>query len=134
MATRTVMEAGSGEESAREVFYFIRSRNAPFRLMARRVRPLRKAQRRATESTEDTEVEAEEGVAHEVLRAGAHQLAPDAAALVGLQHVERVDLGVEALDGRARVAARGEADDARSGPFGDPGGGAGRLQREAPAP
>ncbi len=43
------------------------------------------------------EVEAETAVAHEMPRAGAHQLAPDAAALLGLQHVERVDLRVEAL-------------------------------------
>jgi hypothetical protein len=44
-------------------------------------------------------------VAHEVPRACAYQLAPHAALLVRLEDVEGVDLGVQSLDGRARVAA-----------------------------
>src|SRR5438067_4618960 len=62
---------------------------------------------------EHPEVEAEEAVAHEVARARAHERAAHAALLVRLQHVERINLGVEPRDAGASLAAGNEADDAR---------------------
>src|SRR6478672_9352958 len=47
---------------------------------------------------EHPQVEAEQALANEVARALAHELAPDTALLMRLQDVERIDLGVQALD------------------------------------
>src|SRR5436190_7131898 len=83
---------------------------------------------------EHPEVEAEVAIAHEMARRGAHQSASDAAPLLGLEDIERVDLAFETLDWRARRAAAGEADEALAGALREP-----RLvdaarRREATAP
>src|SRR6185295_9274899 len=111
MATRTVI-AGCSGKMARETAYFISVVGSDERgevvpavgdlgevVLAEALAALgddlaaeRLVEEARAVGLEDPEVEPEEAVAHEVARAFAHQLAADAALLVGLQHVERVDL------------------------------------------
>ena len=70
---------------------------------------------------EHPEVEAEIAVADEVAGRGAHERPADAATLVRLEHVERVDLRLESLDGLACGAAARESDEAFARTLGDPG-------------